>query len=48
MLEEEELRNAWDMFRSLLLFWQRKNGHVPSWATLSLNLHEVMIGGDEK
>ena len=48
MMDEDELRNAWDMFRSLLLFWQRKNGHVPSWATLSLNLHEVMIGGDEK
>lgn len=44
IIDEAQLRNAWDMFRSLLLYWQRKNNHVPEWATLALNLHEVMQG----
>lgn len=44
LIDEQQLRNAWDMFRSLLLYWQRKNNHVPEWATLALNLHEVMQG----
>lgn len=45
MLEERELDNAWDMFRSLLLFWQRKHAHVPEWATLAINLHDLMMNG---
>jgi hypothetical protein len=45
MLDERELDNAWDMFRSLLLFWQRKHAHVPEWATLAINLHDLMMNG---
>lgn len=45
MIDEDELANAWDMFRALLLYWQRKNKHVPSWATSAQRLHDLMTRG---
>jgi hypothetical protein len=35
MLEEDRIVQGWSMFRALLAFWQTKNQHTPTWATMS-------------
>jgi hypothetical protein len=36
MLDEDRLIQGWKMFRALLLYWQTKNQHTPTWASVSL------------